>query len=283
MPAPWAAGEAPRTNGTSRLALFASLSGFLCLFGVGGALGIVLGLIAHREIARAPRPEKGRGLANAAIALGVANVGLTVIALAIGITYLARPSPPPTSRSAPALTPPSGPLPAPSTPRKARRNAPKARASRESGTQVTELGTIRVADISGDFEAALEEQRARANAGSEVLILWLVVPNCKPCDGVSAALSDAAAQKALARVRFARANRDEFQEELERLGIPTEKIPGFVLLDAQNHARDFIHGGEWDADIPANILPVLGRFAHGAYKHRREPWRGPAREDETPL
>ena len=114
-------------------------------------------------------------------------------------------------------------------------------------------------------------------------MLWLVVPSCKPCDGVAAALTSKDAQKALARVRLVRVDRDDFQPELDRLGIPTEKIPGFALLDARGHARDFIHGGEWDADIAANIAPVLGKFAHGGYTKRRERWHGPARDDETQL
>ena len=80
-----------------------------------------------------------------------------------------------------------------------------------------------------------------------------------------------------------RIDRDEFQVELERLSIPTEKIPGFVLLDGRNHPRDFIHGGEWDADNAPNIAPVLGKFAHGSYPRRRHPWHGAAREDETPI
>jgi hypothetical protein len=148
---------------------------------------------------------------------------------------------------------------------------------------VTTLGAITLADISGDFEAELDNQRTLAAAAGETLVLWLVVPGCKPCDGVAAALTSKEAQKALAKVRLVRVDRDDFQVELDRLGIPTEKIPGFALLDSQRHARDFIHGGEWDADIAANIAPVLGKFAHGRYLKRRHPWRGPARDDETQL
>ena len=158
-----------------------------------------------------------------------------------------------------------------------------ARASRESGNRVTNLGTITLADISGDLETELVNQRALAAAAGETLVLWLVVPNCKPCDGVAAALTSKETQKALTKVRLVRVDRDDFQPELDRLGVPTEKIPGFALLDSRSHARDFIHGGEWDADIAANIAPVLGKFAHGGYTKRRHPWHGPVRDDETPL
>jgi hypothetical protein len=278
--APWQ--DSAKTNGTSVFAFVASLSGFL---GVGGALGVVLGLIARGEIARADGRETGRGLATAAIALGIFNVCLTVIGVAVGITYLARPTSTSASRSAPAITAPvwSAPGGAPRPAKPTAKPTPPARASREAGSQVTTLGEITLADLSGDFDAELVNQRALAAAAGETLVLWLVVPSCKPCDGVAAALTSKEAQKALAKVRLVRVDRDDFQPELDRLGIPTEKIPGFALLDAHGHARDFIHGGEWDADIAANIAPVLGKFAHGGYLKRRHPWRGPARDDETQL
>jgi len=113
--------------------------------------------------------------------------------------------------------------------------------------------------------------------------LWVVVRNCKPCDGVAASLSTPLAQKAIGKVRFLRVDRDEFQLELERLGLPPDKVPGFALLDAREHVRDFIHGGEWDADIAANIAPVLGKFVHDAYRQRRHPWQGGVRADDTPI
>jgi uncharacterized protein DUF4190 len=274
-----------RTNGTSIFAFVASLSGFVCFWGIGGALGVVLGLIARGEVSRAEGRETGRGLATAAIALGLFNVCLTVIGVAVGITYLARPPAVSASRSVPTTAAPGWSAPS-VTPHPAKTNAtpaPPARASREGGSQVTTLGTITLADLSGDFETELVNQRALAAAAGETLVLWLVVPSCKPCDGVAAALTSKEAQKALAKVRLVRVDRDDFQPELDRLGVPTEKIPGFALLDVRGHARDFIHGGEWDADIAANIAPVLGKFAHGGYSNRRHPWRAPARDDETTL
>ncbi|MES1172728.1 MAG: DUF4190 domain-containing protein [Myxococcales bacterium] len=283
---PWTVNGTTKTNGTSVFALVASVSGFTCFMGVGGALGIALGLIARSEIARSEGRETGRGLATAAIVVGVLNIGATVIGLAVLITFLARPTPS-ASRSAPALTAPgyklAPPSPTSTAPARPAARPPATRASREQGSQVTTLGTLTLADIAGDFTEEIDKQRRAAASADEILVLWLVVPSCKPCDGVAAALTSPAAQKALAKVRLVRADRDEFQVELERLGIPTEKIPGFVLLDAHNHPRDFIHGGEWDADIAANIAPVLGKFAHGSYPKRRHPWRSPARDDETAL
>ncbi len=281
---PWTPHERSNTNGTSIFALVASLLGYVCFLGVGGALGIVLGLIARNEISRSEGRETGRGLASAAIVLGTINLCLTVVGLAVGIAYLAKPKP--TSLVSPSATAP-GPAWAPPTPSASApapsHAAPVARASREAGSQVTTLGTITLADIAGDLAPELGKQRIAAEAKGETLVLWLVVAECKPCAGVAAALTSPISQKMLAQVRFVRVDRDELQVDLEQLGIPTEKIPAFVLLDGRNRPRDFIHGGEWDADIPANIAPVLGKFAHGQYAARRHRWHGPAREDETPL
>ena len=286
---PWAprGAEYAKTNNTSVFAFVASLSSYVCFLGVGGVLGIILGMIARSEIKRSEGRETGQGLATTAVVLGTINVAITVLGLAVGITYLARPKPVSTARSTPTVIPHAFPAPvAPPSPHPAAKGpakAPASRASREVGSQNTALGDISLADVTGDLEAELEKQRSAAAATGETLVLWLVVPGCKPCDGVAAALTSPAAQKALAQVRFVRVNRDEFQVELDQLGIPTEKIPGFALLDTKNHARDFIHGGEWDADTAANIAPVLGKFVHGGYAHRRHPWRGAVRDDETPL
>jgi hypothetical protein len=90
-------------------------------------------------------------------------------------------------------------------------------------------------------------------------------------------------QKALAGVRLVRLDILEHAFDLNRLNLPTEKIPGFVLLTARNRPLDYVHGGEWDEDISENIAPVLGQFLRGRYTHRRDPWRGGRRDDETPI
>jgi len=272
-----------KTNGTAIFAFIASVFSYFCFAGIGGALGIVLGLIARSEIAKSEGRESGRGLANGAIGLGVVNLTLSVVALGVGIAYLATeahavPASPAVTSPMPGFVAPPAPPPAKSGSRKR-----EAKVSRARGTEVTAIGAIEVADIVGDFDTELGSQRLAADAAGEALVLWVVVHDCKPCDGVAAALTSPLSQKALGKTRFVRVDRDEYQIELERLGVPTEKIPGFALLDARNHVRDFIHGGEWDADIAVNIAPILGKFVHGAYRQRRHPWSGGAREDETPI
>jgi hypothetical protein len=90
-------------------------------------------------------------------------------------------------------------------------------------------------------------------------------------------------QTALGNVRLVRADAASFPVELQRLGVPIDSVPGFTLLDSQARAHDHIHGGEWDADIPANIAPVLGKFVKRAFSGRRHPWSRPLRDGETTL
>ena len=158
--------------------------------------------------------------------------------------------------------------------------------SRDDGVNVTQVGDITLVDVGGDvtpLKSELGRQQKSAQAESQTLMLWLVVPDCKPCNGVAAALGDPAMQTALRNVRLVRLNVREFSLELKHLNVPVEVIPGFALLGSDLAAEDYVHGGEWDADIPRNIAPVLGKFVRGEYKKRRHPWHGGARDDETPL
>jgi len=283
---PWAPHAAQKTNGTAIFALVASILGYFCFAGVGGALGIVLGLIARSEIKRSEGREGGRGIANTAVGLGIANLTLSIVGLGVLIAMAVTDAHPSSKSSPVGVTPPgflAPPAAVPPPPAKTAPHKHEAKSSRALGTEVTSIGAIAVADISGDFEGEIETQRHAADAAGETLVLWVVVRDCKPCDGVAASLTSPLLQKALGKTRLVRVDRDDYQIELERLGIPTKKIPGFALLDGRSHVRDFIHGGEWGADTAVNIAPVLGKFVHGGYRQRHDQWQGGAREDETPI
>ena len=90
-------------------------------------------------------------------------------------------------------------------------------------------------------------------------------------------------QRALAGVRLVRADAQAFAGDLQKLGVPTEFVPGFTLLDNRAHPIDHIYGGEWDDDIPANIAPILDKFVKRTLSARRHQWARPLREGETSL
>jgi len=282
--------EPARTNGMALWALVFSVLGFTCMWGFGGLLGIAFGVMARGEIERAQGTQRGRGLASAGIVLGSINLIACVVAVAVGITWLANPARySHASKSPPLFSPPSSPAPAlpPTTASSATRSAAPSEAfSREPGVIVTRVGRIDLVDIGSDVRSLADElgkQQELAERSKKKLLLWVVQGDCQPCNGVSAALGEPNMQSALEGARIVRVDPQDFALELQQFNIPIDKIPGFALLGADQRPADYVNGGEWDEDIASNIAPVLGKFVRGAYTKRRDPWRGGAREDETAL
>ena len=148
------------------------------------------------------------------------------------------------------------------------------------------LGDIVLVDVGAQIASLDEEidrQRSLAYRSRERLVLWLVVEDCKPCNAVESALTSAELQQAFAHTRLVRLDAMEFLAELARLGVPMDAFPAFVLLGADGHATDYVHGGEWDDDKPENIAPVLKSFLEGTYAKRRAPWHGGPHDDETAI
>ncbi|HXK20345.1 MAG TPA: DUF4190 domain-containing protein [Polyangiaceae bacterium] len=277
---------AAKTSGTATLALGAGVLSFFCLFGFGGLLAIALGWIAHGEIARSEGRLTGKGLASTGIGLGIANLVVSVVGVAVLIAFAVRPDPRPVTL-APPITPPV--LPAPVSPPSPPVVPPRAEAAEADSSLPTlpaRVGKIVIVEAGAGadaLEAQLLVQLHESAKSGEQVVLWTVTPDCEPCAAVGRALPDARMQRALAKVRLVRADAATFTLELRRLGVPVDTVPGFTLLDTHAHALDHIHGGEWDADIPANIAPILDRFLRHSLSARRHPWARALRDDETPL
>lgn len=263
----------------------------MCLPVIGGIVAIALGLTAKIEIDNSEGRLHGRQLATLSIVLGAVNTLGMALLLAFSLLK-------PDASTVVAPRPPaaSPPLPSPTAaPSRRTGPAPSAAAvasSRDEGLIVTVVGRIELVDVGSQVKSltsALEQQRAAAIRHHQKVVLWLVAPDCQPCNGVAASLPDPLLQEALAGVRLVRLDVREFGEELTHLGVPVARedgtvvVPAFVLLDESHRALDYVHGGEWDADIPRNIAPVLREFVRGAYKQRRHPWRRGQREDGLPL
>ena len=286
------AGEPTRPAETSGTAVASVVAALICP-AVGGLFGLALGVTARGEILRSEGRYRGVWLANTGIIIGAINLIGSVVGFAALVAVLARPSPPsppspPPSPPGPIVSPaPTSVVPGPSPTGTPRSTTPTpGRMSVDDGVIVTEVGNVTLVDIGPavrSLEAELDSQRDSAKAKGEQVVVWLVWPNCEPCNGVAASLPDARMQKALGSIRLVRIDVTEFSRDLKRLGIPTTPVPGFALLGARNRPVDFVHGGEWDADIAVNIAPVLEQFVRGKYDKRRHPWRGGQRDDETPI
>jgi hypothetical protein len=278
-----------RLNATALLSVVVGVFGTVCFFwGIAGIGAVVLGLVAHGEIKRSEGRQHGQGLAIAGIVLGTLHLFALVLGMAAVFTFAAHPPSfllpaTPAPRVAPPLklAPPTAPSAASRPP--ARRPGD---ASREEATRSTSIGKLTLVDPGTDVKSLVTlilSQRALADAEQQKLVLWVTAVDCAPCNGVSVALGTRRLQEALSGVRLLRVDAADFRAELLKLGIPVEVMPGFALIDPAGAPADYVNGGEWDADIPENIAPVLGAFVRGTYRTRRNPWSGPRRGDETAL
>jgi len=281
-----AASEPVRTSAMAIWSLVLGVLGFVCFPAVGGFFALTLGAVAKGEIARSHGTRTGSGLAIGGMVLGALNVLASAAALALLLSYASSPTtatPSPAPVFAPPPVSPMVPAPAPSPAPSATASA---QSSREPGVIATRVGKLELVDVDRDVPSLsreLEAQRKAAAKDGKRLLVWVVVDDCMPCNGVAAALGDPSMQTALEKVRVVRVNSRDFGQDLTFLGIPVAKVPGFALLGDGNRPEDYVNGGEWDDDIPRNIAPVLGNFVRGRYTKRREQWRGPRRDDETTL
>ncbi len=277
-----------RLSPTALLALVAGIFSTVCFFvfmGVAGIAAVVLGFVALSEIKRSEGRLHGDGAAITGIVLGGLHVVGVAVAfvfyiVAIAGAFKSTASPPLVKPRLVAPAPVAPPAPADPNPEQ-----PGAKTA-EASTRTTQFGKVTLVDPSpgvGTLDTILREERAHADAEHEKLLVWLSSPELAPCNGVSVALRDVRMQKALAGVRILRLDVNDYYVELARLGYPVKVLPGFVLTSPDGRPIDYVSGGEWDADVPENIAPVLGNFAQGRYTRRRTPWHGPERGDETKL
>ena len=293
--APDSTAPTQRTSSGALVAFGVAAASYACLWGVGGLLAVALGWQAKREIRASGGALSGGRLAVAAMLLGGLNLVLVVTVLAVAIPYLWRSESilpvvaGPVAPPAPALPtgePSPHPSQHPSRPPSQHGEVVPGHYSEDTEVRTVTIGRVALIDVGPEVRSLSEEltrQRALAGEHGGQVLVWVVAPQCGPCNGVSAALSAPTMQQALETTRLVRVDRTRFAAELHELGIPYELVPGFALLTDRNRPRDFIHGGEWDEDIAANIAPVLSEFVRGNYKVRRQPWLGIKRRDETAL
>jgi hypothetical protein len=148
-------------------------------------------------------------------------------------------------------------------------------ASVPDDTKIERLGKIEVVDVglsSRGLKEVLLTQSSLARAGAKRVLVMTTGRECQPCQGVATSLEDSRMQQALAGVRLVRVDLKVFKEELAALKMSVDVYPAFFLLGEDMTPIDGIHGGEWDADVPRNIAPVLRGFVKGEYLERRHNW-----------
>jgi hypothetical protein len=260
-----------------------AVTGVLTLFlgPIGSLTSIVFGWAARREIARANGAKRGRGAATAAMALGSA---LTLAwAALIGFAVIRHPAAPVAeaqlSESGDTSSDPSthdAPDPQPALPGPIPKGAIPGGIFAPKTNKASKVGAIQIVDIGASISSLPDElakQRAEAQQAGQRILVMTTAFKCDPCRGVDKSLADTKLQTALEKTRLLRVDIDVFHDELQALKMPVKAIPGFFLLSPDLTPKDAINGGEWDADIPENIAPVLGAFMRGNYTKRREGWK----------
>lgn len=261
-----------------------------CGFGPLAAVGAALGWVTRGRLRGLPNHARGLRWANVAIALGIVNSVLWTGAWVWLTHEPKRASLAIDEDTLPLATPSMASLPSfrdyPEL-----ETLPITSESDDEGeekrtTWTRRIGEVLLTDI-GDgvsyLSTTFEEQAGLAAKASRQAVVWLVMPDCAPCDGVSNALTDPIMQRALSHVLLIRLNVQQFAAELQQLRIPTSQLPGFVLLSKSGIVIDFVHSGEWDEDSAESIAPVLENFVQRRPFKRRFPWRGGPRSDETPI
>jgi hypothetical protein len=274
-----------RTHQRVVAALLFGVLGLVCLPVVGALGAIALGIAVSAELGRSPETRRGDlNLARSAIVLGAVGLILWSAGLACLLVAQTRSPAGPLPRATRGFATAPGPG--------AASHAPSSLAtvsettSEDRSNLVTSVGSIVLVEVGRDVTSLameLDSQRAIAAREGQPMLVWLTAPDCPPCNGVAAALADARVQTALGRARLVRVDAAVFAAELGELGLPLDVFPGFALLGTNNRPVDYVDGGEWDQDVPSRIAPVLGQFLHGGLRHRRHPWRGGPRDDETPI
>ncbi len=143
-------------------------------------------------------------------------------------------------------------------------------------TVTTEVGKITLVDLGigePSLKAAVVRELATAKAAGEEVLVWTCVNAPGPCQDVEKSLSDPMLQTALEKIRIVRINIEVFRDDIAKLGLQVDPYPVYALFTADGTPRDAIDGGEWDADIPQNIAPVLGPFVKGDLKKRKKQFK----------
>jgi hypothetical protein len=275
--------ESPQKNSESAVfsLVLALLSFVFCLGPFASIPAIVLGVIANREIAKSSGRIGGGALSAAGIALGAFNlfacaagfVGIFASAASKPHAPIPGPTAPPFSPTAiaPHLAPRHDPRTGPDP---TEEGGQMSRIGEVTETRVGKVVIVDVPPTVRSFATELTTQRDKARTDHQKLVLFTTTEACRPCMSIAAVMPEPKMQAALDGVRLVRVETHDFEPDLERLGVPTDKIPGFFLLGPTLHPTDGITGAEWDDDTAENAAPVLGAFVRGTYtaSRRKEPF-----------
>jgi hypothetical protein len=261
-PPPWGPASPRRVRQvTDHKAVVAFILGLMSLACIGiftGLPAMVLGALSRRDIDRSNGALAGRGLAAGGIVTGLFGTGFGFV-LFLWLMGAAFTEPAETAAEAPRAAAVA--TPAPSSP-------PAARQAPTGGSQ--RFGALEVVDLdeSRPLRAQLGEVVGRAHG--RTVVLQTYIKASPACSAIAASLPDTRMQRALANVTLVRVDVEEYERELSQMAVETRAAPWFYKLDAKADVTDAISADAWEANVPENIAPVLGKFVHPKPRTRHD-------------
>jgi thiol-disulfide isomerase/thioredoxin len=122
---------------------------------------------------------------------------------------------------------------------------------------------VRPKEAEGELLTLLAFHAKTARAQGLVPYAELGATWCKPCRELETSMTDPRMKDAFKGTYIVHLDVDEWGSALAKASLRVGSIPKIVALDAEGKGTSrTIDGGAWEANIPANMAPVLARFFH---------------------
>jgi hypothetical protein len=218
-----------------------------------GIPAMLLGSLAHKDIAESRGRTIGRGMATAGSVLGAFGTFVNVVffAVVVALALGAR-------GGGSGLSPVS-----------------LAKAHETAAPPKADYGILDVMALGGDDARPLRSQlldaQKRAESKKKTLLVVTHASWSPQARRFEENLADPRMQVALSKALIAFVDIDEFGPELGTFGVEMDSVPFFFKIDSRQRAVDAITSAEWDDETPGDMAPVLSQFMAGTYTKRREP------------
>jgi len=143
---------------------------------------------------------------------------------------------------------------------------------RSRQTEVLSYGNIRLIDIGDDVQDLadfLALQASKATAKHELCLIAAISPSCPSCATIGYSLAEGAMGRALGPLTLIRVDVEEFDQDLQRVGLAATELPVFALLSDAGKITQSIDSSNWSSNSPAEFLSVLADFIQKKPIHHR--------------
>jgi hypothetical protein len=258
---------ATRTEGKAVVALVLGLMSMACVGAVTGLPAIILGAMARRDIDRSNGLLQGRAIAAGGIVSGLFGTGFGIVILLWVTGAVFTPTSEPMANASLSAASGTSDLDDDKPAKAAGEIQTLAPSKQAPGTR--SYGSLQVVDLDSSRPLRTQLTEIVERAHGRTVILQTVARSSTACLAVAAALPDLRMQRALANVTLVHVEIDDYDRDLAAMKVETRSAPWFYKLDAKGAPTDAISADAWEANLPENMAPVLGKFVHRTAPKRR--------------